>query len=74
MRVADNVARRIDLLWRREEVRIRVDEVAGLEVLDGHLDREVLVRGDRCAIGGEDELASGHVRGCGDDSHRRWIA
>lgn len=61
VRVAVDVAVRVGHLGRGEEVLVRVREEASVEVLDRHLDREVLVRGDRLAVLGEDELAGGHV-------------
>lgn len=74
VRVALDVAATADLLGRGEEVFIRVDEVAGVEVRDGHLDGERLVLLDDGAVGWEDELRRGHVRRRGDDTHGSRVA
>ena len=74
VRVAGDVAVGRDRLGRGEVVLVRVHERARVQVLDRHLDREVLVRGDRLPVLGEHELGRGHVRLCGDDTHRRGVA
>ena len=74
VRVALDVAGAADLLGCSEEVLVRVDEEARVEVVDRHLDGEVLVRGDGRAVLGEDELGRRHVRRRGDDAHRRGVA
>lgn len=73
VRVATDVALVVDNLRRGEEVLLRVDEVARLEVLDRHLDGEVGVGRDRRAILGVDKLGRGHVRRRRDDTHRRRV-
>ena len=74
VRVALDVALRVHLLRRGEVVVVRVHEVARLEVVDRHLDREVLVRGHLAVVRREDELGRGHVRRRRDDPHRRRVA
>lgn len=74
VRVAVDVARTVDGLGRGEVVLVRVREEAGVEVLDRHRDREVLVSGDRLPVLGERELAGGHVRRRRDHAHRRGVA
>ena len=56
VRVADDVARAIDLLGSREVVGVRVDEVTSLEVLDRHRDRERGVGLDDLAVDRVGEL------------------
>ena len=75
VRVAVDVARRgVDLLGCGEVVLGRVHEIACDEVPDGHLDREVLVRGNGGAVLREHELGRGHVREGGDNAHWRGVA
>ena len=70
VRMSLDIARgRIDLLRRGEEVLVRVDEVARLEVPDRYLDREVGGRLDRRPIQREHKLGRGHVRHHGDGAH-----
>ena len=74
VRVALDLALCVDLLGRGEVVLIRVHEVAGLKVVDCHLDRELGVRLDRLEVHRELELARWHVRRGRDDTHGRGVA
>ena len=74
VRVALDVPLRVHLLRRGEVVRVRVHKVARLEVLDRHLDGEVLVRGHLAVVRREDELGRRHVRRRRDHPHRRGVA
>lgn len=72
--VARDFALCVNLLWRGEVVLVRVHKVACRKVLDGHRNREVLVRRDVIAVLRAHELGGGHVRRRSDDAHRRGIA
>ena len=74
VRVAGDVAIGRDGLRGCKEVLGRVHERARVQVLDRHLDGEVLVRGDCLAVLGEHELRRGHVRLSGDDTHWCGVA
>lgn len=65
---------RVQLLGRHVERRRRVREVARLEVLDRDLDGDVLVRGDRRAVGRALELGRRHLGLRRDETHRRLVA
>lgn len=56
VRVADNAATRVDLLRCTVVVALCIDKVTCIEVVDRHLDGELLVCWDRRAIGREDKL------------------
>lgn len=62
VRVANDVALRVHLLRRRVVVRVRVHEVARLEVVDRHRDGECLVGLDRVEVLRVRELGGRHVR------------
>lgn len=74
VRVADDLAGRVDLLGCGKVVLVRIHEVARLEVGDRHFDRECRVRSDDSSVRGELELGRRHLRLGGDDTHRRWVA
>jgi len=74
MGVADDVALAVHLLRRRIIVCLRVDKVARLEALDGHLDRELRVRFDGVQVGRGDEFGGGHVGAARDHAHRSRVA
>lgn len=74
VRVALDVACSVDLLGRREIVLVCVHEVAGLEVVNRHLDGERCVRLDSTEVVREHELRGGHVRRSSDDTHWRRVA
>lgn len=59
----------VQLLWCSEMVRIRVDKMSGLEMLDPHLDFESGVCLDRTQIHQKDELGRWHVSRRSDDTH-----
>lgn len=58
----------------REVVLVRVHKEASLKVVDGHGDRESSVGRDDVAVLGVLELARGHIRLSGNDTHGRWVA
>lgn len=64
----------VQLLGRSKVVRLSIDEVAGLEVLDSHGDGEGLVGGYGAHVGRERELRRGHEVNTGDDTDRSWVA
>lgn len=74
VRVAINQVVATERLRGGEEVRVRVDEKAGVDVLDRELHCEVRVRLDRVEVLREDELRGGHGGGGGDHAHRRAVA
>lgn len=74
MRVADDVTSAVDSLGRSEVVGLSVDEVTSLEMVESHRDGKRLVRSDGLSVRREGELRGGHVRLCGDDTHRRRVA
>ena len=74
MSVTNNVLLGVQLLRCGEIIRIGVDEMSGLEMLETHLDLEGGVRLDRAQILRMDELGRGHVGRRSDDTHRRGIA
>lgn len=61
MRVTNDLALRVKLLRGGEVVLLGIDEVTGLEVGDGHGNREWGVRGDGVTVGGDGELGRRHV-------------
>jgi len=74
MSVADNITRTVDLLRSGVVVGCCVNEVARLEVVNGHLDGERLERGEVLAIHGHYKLGRGHICGGGDDTQWSGIA
>ena len=61
-------------MWGRVVITIRVDEVARLEMRDGHGDGEIFVGGYGVPVLGVDEFGGRHV-GCGcDHAHGSWVA
>lgn len=74
VRVALDVAVRLDDLRRREVVLVRVHEETSLKVVDVHGNRERRVLVDDRAVSREDELRRRHVALRGDDTHRRGVA
>jgi hypothetical protein len=64
--VTDDQAVTSYLLGSSKVVLLGVDEVAGRELADGHLDGEVRVGGDGAHVRGVDELGGGHVVNVGD--------
>lgn len=74
MRVSFDVVGASKLLGRSEIVLIGVDEEARVEIVDGHLDGEVLVRGDGAHVRGEYELGRRHVGRRCDETHRCGVA
>ena len=74
MSVTNDIVLGVQLLRCCEIVRIGVDEVSGLEMLDPHFDLESGVCLDRAQILRMDELGRWHVGRRSDDTHRRGIA
>jgi hypothetical protein len=74
VRVADDLSLCVHLLGCGVVVGLRVDEVACLDVVERHLDRERLVGLDGPAVRREHELRGRHVRRRGDDTHRSRVA
>jgi hypothetical protein len=74
VRVALDVPLRVHLLRRGKVVRVRVHEVARLEVRDGERDGEGRVGRERRAVRRELELGRRHVLRRRDDAHRRGVA
>jgi len=74
VRVTNDIFLGVQLLWCREIIRIGVDEMTGLEVLETHLDLESGVCLDRVQILRMDKLGRWHVGRRSDDAHRRGIA
>ena len=72
--VADDVALAVDLLRRGIVVLHRVHEVARLEVVERHLDRERRVGFHGVEVGRLYEFGRGHVRAARDHAHRGWVA
>lgn len=62
------------LLGRGEVVGFRIHEVTGIEVVDGHRDREGLVCGNGSTIRGENKLGTRHLVLGRNDTHRRRVA
>ena len=74
VRVALDEPGRVHDLRRHVERRRGVREVARLEVVDRHLDREVCVRGDGATVRREHELGRRHLGLSGDETHWRLVA
>ena len=72
--VTDDVVLVVQLLRRPEIVRVWINKISRVEMLDRHLDLERHVRLHRVQVGGSDELRRGHVGKRGDDTHRGRIA
>ncbi len=64
----------VQLLGRSEVVRLSIDEIAGLEILDSHGDGEGLVGGDSAHVGRERKLRRGHEVNTGDDTDWSRVA
>lgn len=74
MRVAADLALRVELLRRRKVVGVRVREETGFHILDGHLDRERRARFDETKVRREDELGRWHIVARGDGADGVGIA
>lgn len=74
VRVADDEAVGVDGLGCSEVILIRVDEGAGLEVVEVQDDGEVLVRRDRVEVLRAHEFGRGHFGARGDDAHGCRVA
>lgn len=74
MRMPDDIPLAVHLLRRRVVVRLRVDEIAELEVVEVHDDIEVGVGGDGAEVGRVGEFGGGDVGSSGDDTHGGRVA
>lgn len=72
--VSDDLAVIVDLLRGAEVVGCRVDERAGLHVLDGQLDGKVLVRRDGVEVLRRLERGRRHFRLSSNDAHDDGVA
>lgn len=66
MGVAYDNTLRVELLWSGEVIFLRVDEIAGLQLADRHLNCEGLVGWHRPKVRGGAELRGRHRGGGGD--------
>jgi len=74
VRMAFDYATAVGLLRSGEVVLLSINEVASLEIADGHGDGESCIGLDGVAVLRRDELRRGHVVGGGNDTHGRGIA
>lgn len=74
VRVSFDHALSVQLLWRSKVVRLSINKVARLEILDSHGDSEGLVGGDGAQVGRERKLRRGHEVNTGDDTNGSWVA
>lgn len=74
MRMSPNDALAVELLRGREVVLLRVDEVTGFQILNGHTNRELLVCLDLAQILREHEFGRGHPGLGRDCTHGSWVA
>ena len=70
MSMATDDAFAVQLLGSSEVIFLSIYKLSGFEVLDRHLDRELLPRWDGTAVLGEHELARWHLAFGRNNSHR----
>lgn len=73
MRVALDLALRIEELGGSEVIFRSIHEETSLHSFDGHCDGESSVRLDGVTVLGGDEFGGGHVIGRRDDTHWSWV-
>lgn len=64
---------RVDLLRGRHEIRLRIREPTGLEMVDRELDGERFAFRDGVKVWGEYELGRGHVVCTREDANRGGV-